>query len=595
MGASVWLTLLAIAHAEEDEATPARLLSIRWQGLHALQAAQLERHMLSVPMSWKFWIASTPFDVSSLQEDVERIRKTYRDHGYYDAEVEASVAWNREHTRGTATIRVDEGQPIRLSEIQIEWKDSSLPESLRKQATADLPARVGDVFGPSVYRRARKQLMETLADDSRPAARLEGGAEVDPERHSASVSWTLDPGPAVRFGPVTISGSTNFEEQLVRRELQFKSGDAYTRRAIEASEQAIDELGLFQSVMIRSDDPGDGSGVWPVVVQLQERSPRSVSGAVGYGTADRFRARIRWEHRNFFGGARRLVVTGKASSLVLGVDGRIEQRHFPDFRTRSSAYASFLRETPPAYDSKLALVGMLLERPFGERWKGFLGYRFEYGDVSNVVGDTDRSEGKSFLSYFRLSAQRSTLDVPLNPSRGTWWELALEPAGRAIGSDVDYVRMTAEVRAFVPLWKAVLAMRLLAGTLQPFGGSQAADIPVFKLFYSGGSSSVRGFRYQHLGPVGAQGEAEGGLTLGQGNVEIRLPLWKALSGVAFFDVGQVTRDPFKLESDEFLTSTGGGLRILTPVGDLRLDYGHLLNPPPNVDRGRFYISIGQAF
>jgi len=595
VAAALWLTLLAIAHAEEDETSSAKLLSIHWRGLHALQAAQLERHMLSVPVSWMFWIASTPFDASTLQEDLERIRETYRDHGYYDVQVEVSVNWNREHTRATATIRVDEGQPIRLSALQVQWKDSSLPQSRRQQTIDGLPFRVGDVFGSRVYRQARQQLMDTLADDSRPAARLEGGAEVDPERYSASVSWTLDPGPVVRFGPVTISGLSHYEERLVRRELAFEDGDAYTRRAIEASEQAIDELGLFQSVMIRADDPGDGSGVWPVVVQLRERSPRSVSGAVGYGTADRLRARIRWEHRNFLGGARRLVVTGKASSLVLGVDGRIEERHFPDFKSRSSAYASFLRETPPAYDSDLALAGMHLERPFGEKWKGFLGYRFEYGDVSNVVGDPERSEGKSFLSYFRLSAQRSTLDTPLNPSRGTWWELALEPAGRAIGSDVDYVRMTAELRAFVPLWKSVLAMRLLAGTLQPFGGSQASDIPVFKLFYSGGSTSVRGFRYQHLGPVGAQGEAEGGLTLGQGNLEIRFPLWKAISGVAFFDVGQITRDPFELESDEFLTSTGGGLRLLTPVGDLRLDYGYLLNPPPNVDRGRFYLSIGQAF
>ncbi|MCH2173345.1 BamA/TamA family outer membrane protein [Myxococcota bacterium] len=595
----LWLALASPAGAKEDaepvDPDAQTLQRIHWKGIHALTASQLENQMLSVPASWKFWVQPPPFDEFTLEEDVARIRNTYRDHGYYDAQIHASVTWNAAHTRATATVQVDEGEPVRLTQFQIEWTGAALPESKRQAIESGLPFETGEVFSVASYQRAREHLLTALANNSRPGAILSGGAEVNPERHSARVSWTVDPGPAVTFGAVTISGLETIDPQIVQRELTMQPGQPYVRSALVDSEKAIADLGLFRVVMVTAADPGNGAEIWPVQVQVEEGPPRRVQVAAGYGTQDKFRGRISWEHLNFLGDARQLKITGKASSLVLGVDTRIEQPHFPESRTRTTLYSSYLRETPPAYDSDLALAGVELERPFGKNWRGFAGYHFDYGDVSNVVGDTDREEGQTLLSYFRLAVQRSTLDQLSNPSRGTWLELSVEPAGKAIGSDVDYVRLTAEAKAFHPLWKVVLATRVLAGTIQTFGGSQPSDVPAFKLFYSGGSSSVRGFRYQHLGPIDAQGEPEGGLTLGQANFEIRFPIWKALSGVAFVDAGQVTRDPFDLRIDDFLASTGGGLRLLTPVGDIRLDYGHLLNPPANVDSGRFYVSVGQAF
>ena len=106
---------------------------------------------------------------------------------------------------------------------------------------------------------------------------------------------------------------------------------------------------------------------------------------------------------------------------------------------------------------------------------------------------------------------------------------------------------------------------------------------------------MRGFKYQHLGPLDSQGEPEGGLTLAEANIELRFPIWRFLAGVVFFDSGQIAADPFELQFGEFLYSTGGGLRVRTPIGDLRADYGYLLNRPGGVDSGRFYLSIGQAF
>ena len=270
-------------------------------------------------------------------------------------------------------------------------------------------------------------------------------------------------------------------------------------------------------------------------------------------------------------------------------------RVFPDHKTETSISLAGLRETPPAYDSDLVTTGIDFERPLSELWTAFASYRFEWGDVTNQTVESTRTEGETLLSFFRFALRRSALDDLAEPRRGTWFEVSAEPAFWFIGSDVNYIRLRAEGRWFHPLWKTTLATRVRLGALQPFSGSRSDDVPVFKLFYSGGSNSVRGFKYQHLGPLDAQGETRGRTHPGGGQRRVALPVWRSLSGVVFVDSGQIASEPFDLRFGEFLYSAGGGLRLGTPVGDLRFDYGHLLNRPAGADPGRFYFSIGQAF
>ena len=152
-----------------------------------------------------------------------------------------------------------------------------------------------------------------------------------------------------------------------------------------------------------------------------------------------------------------------------------------------------------------------------------------------------------------------------------------------------------EGRTYLPVRDCVLALRLRLGTLEPFGGSEQTDVPLVSRFYSGGSTSVRGFAFQKLGPLDEDGDPLGGLSLAEGSAELRFPIWRRLSGVVFVDAGRVALDSSNIGGGDFYYSTGAGLRVRTPLGPLRLDYGFLLNPPSGIDRSRLYISVGHAF
>ena len=130
----------------------------------------------------------------------------------------------------------------------------------------------------------------------------------------------------------------------------------------------------------------------------------------------------------------------------------------------------------------------------------------------------------------------------------------------------------------------------------PFGSTAAADLPVTELFYSGGSDSVRGYGYQRLGPIGAQGEPVGGASLLEGSIELRFPIWSALRGVLFVDAGQLSLEAWAWRPASLLYTSGAGLRYKTPLGPIRFDVGVPLNPPNGgVQSYRLWFSIGQAF
>jgi outer membrane protein assembly factor BamA len=334
-----------------------------------------------------------------------------------------------------------------------------------------------------------------------------------------------------------------------------------------------------------------------VQVQVEERAPRSVSLSLGYGTEDKVRAQASWQHRNLFGSARVFQIAAKYSALVYGVDATLEQRRWLEPLLDLELRTSARRETPPAYEANRYGGGVTLRRPLWPDWTGRAGYGLEWNTgvkLRSNEEDVDLPESTR-LSTFEFGLRRTTLDDPLEPRRGTWLDLALEPSARVIGSEVDYVKASVEARAYLPVPWSVLAFRVRAGTLEPLGSTGKDDIPAFKRFYAGGSTSVRGYKYQKLPPLDDKNEPLGGLTRVEGSAELRFPIWWRISGVGFVDAGQLALDPTSLDPDDFFYSAGGGLRVRTPVGPVRFDIGFPLNRPSGTAPYRFYFSVGHAF
>jgi outer membrane translocation and assembly module TamA len=167
-------------------------------------------------------------------------------------------------------------------------------------------------------------------------------------------------------------------------------------------------------------------------------------------------------------------------------------------------------------------------------------------------------------------------------------------AGPYLGSQVRFVKSRLETAWYLDrLSPVVVAVGARLGLATPYGNSAA--LPIEDRFYAGGASTVRGYAQDKIGPLDSAGNPTGGNGLAIGNLEVRFPVWRWLSAVAFVDTGAVVPEVGDLAGAAFKTGVGGGIRIKTPVGPIRLDVGYALNAIQGEDRWQLYFGIGQAF
>ena len=590
---------------------------VDWTGNAALSRSILREHILTQATRWpRFW-QRFPFYEDETREDMHRISALYRQHGYFEARAEYELSFSEDGSRVAIAIRVQEGEPVRIDSLRVRLSNGHDPGTHPlidardwKKLVARLDLTRGKIFRLDDYRTAREMILNWVAERGFPQAQLEGGANVDLKQHRTEIDWTLSLRSRVRFGEIEIEGLENVEERIIRREIRLEPGEWYSTRAMARTRRRIQNLDLFRWTVVDAEAPdhdvvapdraseSPGEVVWPVSIRLAERPPRRIRAGGGWGTDTSFRAELSWHHRNFFGGARRMDVGIRYSGLGATFRPSFVDPYFLGTRTRLLISPALVYEKQDAYTARRIVVDVQLQRKLFKKWMIRVGYRFDRDDIYSVVdepGDDELPEGLSITTGPELGLRRSTVDDPLNAHSGTWIDLGAQSSITALGSEQDFVRYTLEARRFFEIYQTVLASRMLIGTIQNHGDTNAADIPLVERFYSGGANSMRGFGYRSLSPKDANGDSIGGSSIVEASVEWRLPIWGNLGAVAFVDAAQVEADPWSFGLDDLRYAAGPGLRYGTPAGPLRLDFAWRLNPRD--ERGKFRISasLGHTF
>jgi len=155
----------------------------------------------------------------------------------------------------------------------------------------------------------------------------------------------------------------------------------------------------------------------------------------------------------------------------------------------------------------------------------------------------------------------------------------------------DHYAELNKVRKFKP--DLILAGRIALDHVDPYGKTD--EVPSTYLIFTGGNNSVRGFPKDGLGPRDLAGSPRGATTRILGNLEVRFPIYRLVHGVAFLDVGSLTDGFEQVGFDTFRWSAGAGLRLHTPVGPIRLEYGYQLQENPPLNRGELHFALGFPF
>jgi outer membrane protein insertion porin family/translocation and assembly module TamA len=428
------------------------------------------------------------------------------------------------------------------------------------------------------------------------------------------------------FGSIDIEGDVSVSEDVIRRELAFSEGDLYRLSRITESQRRLYGLELFQFANIAPRLPEDKSPKVPVVVTVTEGKHRRLQLGVGYGSEEKIRGRVNWRHVNFFGDARTLETEARGSSLEQGFRGTFVEPYLykSGLSLRLSGSSWWAKE--PIYEYRSSGGRVVVTQDFsragvgadrGVRNQISLALIREYQRYSIAAAaledltirdelialglDPESGKGSGTLSAFEIDFERSTSTQPLDPRQGYSISAHLESAGSLLGGSFNYNEVVGEGRKYFPLSpRFIWANRIRAGTLS---GSDGAQIPFFKRYFAGGSSSLRGWGRYQVSPLSITGHPIGGRTMMEVSTEARFGIRGKLSGVVFLDGGNVWLDAWDVQPGDLRWAAGPGLRYDTPIGPMRFDLGIQLNPiaglviegTPEKRKWRVHFSIGQAF
>lgn len=602
------------------------------------------------------WTKWPVYDEAVFRLDMSRVERWYQARGFYEARVH-EVSFDPASAEGSDVaacgkrgcpleieVHVVEGEPVRIEKLHWEGLDG-LSASVQKRVQKALDLKVEDIFDEAIYDQARIRAAKALGDAGFARARVRGQVIIDRQRNRAEITLHVRPGSICRVGAVRVKSRVSVPDGPILAAAGLKTGTLYDEDALEDAQRAIYALGAFSAVTVRGDrdKPGDDIDI-EIEVEPRRESQWTVGGGMLNGVlttgiiAPEWMSVPQWdlhvtgsyEHRNFFGGLRRLRIENRPRMLFLAA--------FPEVPSDSPRFGNIFRvdfSQPGVFERRTLLRAQVFwdngPDPFllffrnvfgasvgGER--GFLKQRLlvsmavhqEFMLVADRQPIVDNAPSSYELPFLE---QRVSLDLrnnSANPDYGMYFALSGQEAFKVSDRGWNYLRLVPDARGYLPLGLGiVLAARFALGWLQIFKAGSDLDADSQRLgpqayrFRGGGAQSNRGFAPGLLGDG-----ILGGIRRWESSIELRVPVTQSFSIALFSDMGDVHAGS-SFRFTHLNTALGGGLRYRTLVGPIRFDVGVR---PPSLQRigggqgstdttkflskrfeGAVHITIGEPF
>jgi translocation and assembly module TamA len=540
--------------------------------------------------------------------DVQRLETVLNSFGHYKPSLTITIEGRALDDPMLPSVldQVPQGMPVN---VQVAIEEGPLYRLRRITLDGMIPPAARTAFGlmpgaPAIAANvlaARDRLLTALQEDGYALATVsEPIAYADDQAMVLDIEFRVETGPQVEIGEISFEGLERVNESFAREALPLHPGERYAPSRIEAARRKLLESGVFASLTVRAAQQVSADGRLPLTLVAQERPLRAVALSGAYSTDLGISLSATWTHRNLFGNAEQLILS--AAGTGLWGDATEDVGYLLSARFIKPAFLrpdqtgevalSAVKQNLQAYRQTAETLGVSLRRVFSPQWTGSVGL--------NATHDNVAQQGVSYIYQLLALPISATYDSTgltnplLDPTRGIRASLIATPTQSFGAQSQLFTILQASASTYFDLsgnGRSVLALRGILGSVL---GASTFDLPPDQRLYAGGSGTVRGFRFQSIGPLFPNGDPVGGTAVDAATVEFRQRIGANWGVVGFVDAGQASDEgvPF---TGTLRVGAGTGVRYYTPIGVVRADIAMPLNKPPNGDSFGIYIGLGQAF
>lgn len=507
----------------------------------------------------------------------KRFRKASRAVGYYDAQFSPNT--RRIDGCWKITVAVKANRPIKVVHAKFIIKGEGLTQQEFRELRNKPPYSRGDTLNHQKYTTYKSQLKDTAQALGYFEAAFETHKiTVNPLRFSADVDLIFNTGKRFRYGKINVKQKV-VRGNVIQSFLQIKEGDFYSSEKLIQQQQLLQSSGFYADIKINALHKQAVNQHVPIEISLKAKKRNAWKFKVGYGTDTGPRISGELNRRWTSSKGHRLNLSATAAPKVSTFSARLTEPKADPKKGTLSYLFEWQQDMDNDIISRSYKLGTEFTRKTDSDWQ-------QTASVTYLLDTTqvgEQTPTKSHLTLLGVRTEKTKADNYLFPLNGWRVKASLQGAVENILSDQSILQLKTDTKIITQLGDGRLLGRLDLGTT--FVGELNA-MPKDLRFFAGGGQSVRGYSFNSLGEIDANGDLLGGKHLLVGSLEYDYPIIDKWGAAVFIDAGNAFNDWKKAD---LKLGAGFGARWRSPVGPVRIDIGF---PKDKFADPHLHLSIG---
>ncbi len=594
-----------------SEGRVAKIKQINIVGSKAFGNEALKKDFeLSTTNFLSFYSKDDQYSKQKLSADLEKLRSYYLDRGYINFSIESTqVDITADKKEIYITINVKEGDVYTLEKVKLSGELIAPPEELVKLVKVG----PGEIFSRKNATETSKAISDRLGDDGYTFANVNMVPEINEQNKTVVMTFFVDPGKRVYVHRINLKGNTKTRDEVIRREARQMESSWAAGSKIERTKTRLDRLGYFEEVGVETPPVVGAADQIDVNYSIKEKASGNLQAGVGFSQVQGVIFNANVSQDNIFGTGKRVNFAFNNSQVLtrynLGfldpyftLDG-VSLGYDIGYTKRNAFQANI-----SSYNTNVANAGFNFGIPLNEFDQ--VGFDVDLKNTSLSETGLSSQEVSKFIrdigdSFMTLSTSvgwtHDTLNRAIFATSGG--QQRVSALATVPGSDLEYFKLGYKHQQYFPL-ASDFTFRLLGEVAYGGGYGGTDDLPFFEHYFGGGSSSVRGFRDNTLGPrdtppagsgFGSRPFGGAAKILGKAELFFPVPFLSEVKSVrigSFVDAGSISKD---LNLNQMRYSAGLSGEWLSPFGAIAVSVAQPFNSSDTDQVQNFQFTFGSGF